>query len=256
LALVVVLGPVACFSEVKSDLPPGCSLGQHLCPCDGEQCDPGLTCSVSAEVCVALDCEVGALECPCGNGGACNPALVCGEYGYCVPEDGVAETGTDSLSTSASGSVSDSMSTSMTSDSMSTTDSMTSSTSVDPDTGTTDGPDSMSTTDSTTSTDDVTTNDTSVSLDLGSDVACDGILECSDCLECAQMNECAAIWAECTDAMQGIDAACVNGFMTYLSCTTQAPGEDDCNSCNGASELAVEFFGCLATVCDAPCTCL
>src|ERR1043165_6083291 len=83
LAWLMIIG--GCFSEESStpvELPPGCSLGAHLCPCDGDKCDPGLTCSTSAKVCVAIDCQVGALECPCGMDGACNPGFVCTEYGW------------------------------------------------------------------------------------------------------------------------------------------------------------------------------
>src|SRR5262245_35655823 len=95
LACVVIF--CGCFSEDSSmqvELPPGCSLGAHLCPCDGDKCDPGLTCSTSAKVCVAVDFEVGALECPCGMDGACNPGFVCNQYGWCE-RDGNSGSGSD-----------------------------------------------------------------------------------------------------------------------------------------------------------------
>jgi hypothetical protein len=149
LAASVVLLP-ACFSEPKSELPPGCSLGQHLCPCNDDECDPGLTCSVSADVCVSIDCEVGALECPCGMEGACNPGLVCGEYKYCVPEDGTAATGT---SDDPSGTMSASMSAGVTSESDSDATTMSTTTPVDPDTSVTDSDPTTTDADPTTDSD-------------------------------------------------------------------------------------------------------
>jgi hypothetical protein len=83
---IAMLG--GCFSEASGSSPGGCRPGEQLCPCDDERCEAGLTCSVSADVCVAIGCEVGALECPCGMTGACNPGLMCLESKYCAPADG------------------------------------------------------------------------------------------------------------------------------------------------------------------------
>lgn len=81
LGLGVLLG-MACAGEAGGT----CPVGALDCECTtGGACDPGLSCI--ADKCVLIECAVGSEACECTNGGACDPGLEC-QNNVCVDADG------------------------------------------------------------------------------------------------------------------------------------------------------------------------
>ncbi|HWB78333.1 MAG TPA: hypothetical protein VG755_25380 [Nannocystaceae bacterium] len=243
-----VLVLAGCFSEsdsVSMSPPPGCSFGAHLCPCQDGACDPGLTCSISADVCVAVDCQVGALECPCGMAGACNPGLECLDGKYCAPPGGNDTNASGSASNSGSASTADDGDATSTSDPSTTAVSTT-----DPAEGT----GATAPSDETMTTDpDTTAASSSEAGSTGPASGCAAIADCGDCVECALADDCATHFAACME--MPIDQACLNGVMSYRYCVAMGD-ESMCMNCTPGSTDAMAVFDCLADVCSAPCTCL